>query len=98
MAAVLFISYKLAKGAEDSQLMSVQEKIIKNFMSKQKGFISWKVLRDGGNWADLLEWETKEDAHNAMAASEQSPDNYELFALLDEKSIVINFFDVLKNY
>ena len=96
--AVMFISYKLAKDVSAQDFLLASEKVNNDFMSKQKGYISWKVLVDGDVWADLLTWETKEDAQNAMAVGGANADNQKFFALLDSESVKMQIFTVEKSY
>ena len=96
--AIMFITYKLAKDVSTQDFLLASEKVNNDFMSKQKGYISWKVLADGDTWADLLTWETKEDAGNAMAAGGANADNQKFFALLDPESVKMQIFTVEKSY
>ena len=96
--AVMYITYKLAKDVPTQEFLLASEKVKDEFMSKQKGYISWKVLADGDTWADLLTWETKEDAGNAMAAGGANADNQKFFALLDPESVKMQIFTVEKSY
>ena len=45
--AVFYVSYKLKKGASVSEFLLAAEKLNNEYMSKQKGYISWKQLVDG---------------------------------------------------
>ena len=96
--AVMFISYKLAKDVSAQDFLLASEKVNNDFMSKQKGYVSWKVLADGDTWADLLTWKTKEDADNAMAAGGADADNQKFFAMLDPESVKMQIFTVEKSY
>ena len=96
--AVMFISYKLATGASASDFLLASEKVHSAFMSKQKGYIAWQVLVDGDTWADVLTWETMDDAQNAMAAGSADAANQAFFAFLDEESVKMQIFTVEKSY
>ena len=96
--AVMFISYKLVKGASIPDFLIASEKVHNEFMSKQKGYISWKVLVDGDIWADVLTWETMDDAQNAMGAGGTNTANQEFFALLGQESVKVQIFAVEKSY
>ena len=96
--AVMFITFSLAKGASAEDFFLASEKVHSEFMSKQKGYISWKRLLDGETWADLLTWETMSDAKNAFEASGASAVNHEFFSFIDEASVKVQLFTVEKSY
>jgi hypothetical protein len=96
--AVMSISYKLAAGASTQDFIIASEKVQSEFMSEQKGYISWKLLADGDMWVDLLTWETMDDAQNAMIAGGTNAANQEFFAFLDQESVKIQMFSVEKSY
>ena len=71
--AVWFISFKLKKGVSEEAFLVASQRCHDEVLSKQKGFISWEVLRDGDTWVDFVKWETIEDAKNAETAGAGSP-------------------------
>jgi len=66
---VFFCSYKLKKGASVPDFLLASEKLNNEYISKQKGYISWKQAVDGNIWADFLTFETMADLNNFKAAS-----------------------------
>ena len=58
---VSFNSYQLHKGASISDFLLATEVLINEFVSKQKGFISSKLLAEGETWADFTVFESLED-------------------------------------
>ena len=60
--AVFFCSYNLKKGASVPEFLRASERLNTEYISKQKGYASWKQLVDGDLWVDLLAFETMEDA------------------------------------
>jgi len=93
--AVWFISYKLVKDASVQDFLCAQEKCSKEVLSKNKGFISWKVLRDGDTWVDLCTWETMEDAKNAESNDgEMNPAAQEFYSFIDFDSLKMQIFSV----
>jgi len=63
MANAYFInSYKLKKGSSVPDFLAAFENLIKEYASKQKGFISCKLLVNGDTWTDIGIFETLEDA------------------------------------
>jgi len=93
--AVWFISYKLVKGVSVKDFLLAQEKCNNEVLSKNKGFISWKVLRDGETWVDLCAWETMEDAKNAESNDgETNPAAQEFYSFIDFDSLNMQVFSV----
>ena len=96
--AIWFITFKLVEGASVADFLAASEKVHNEVISKQKGYISWKVLVDGDTWADLVTWETIEDAKNAETAGESNPLSHEFFSFMNESSINSRMFSVERNY
>jgi len=84
--AVWFISFKLKKGVSAETFLLASEKCHNEVLSKQKGFISWEVLRNGDIWADIVKWETVEDAKNAETAGQSNHVAHEFYACLNMNS------------
>ena len=96
--AVWFISFKLKKGVSAEDFLSASEKVHDEVISKQKGHISWKQLVDGETWADLITWETMEDARNALTAGSGNPAAKAFYSLLNMNSCKTQIFSVEKSY
>lgn len=95
---VMFISFKLVKGTSVSDFLLGSEKLHSEFMSKQKGYISWEQLVDGDLWADCITWETMEDAKAVDEASCTNVLAHEYFSFIDPESIKTNLFSIEKSY
>jgi len=97
--AIWFISYKLVDGTSVEDFLLAQEKCNNEVLSQKKGFISWKVLRDGDTWVDLCTWETMEDAVNAEN-DEGEPNSAALkfYSLIDPNSLKMQVYSVEKSY
>lgn len=93
-----FISYKLVKGASVQDYLAASEQVSNEILSKQKGFISWKVLADGDTWVDLIVWESLEDAKNAETAGAENPIAQKYYSFIDMESCKQTNFAVEKNY
>jgi hypothetical protein len=66
---VEFVTFYLKKAVSASVFLSVSDKFNKEFLSKQKGYISRKLLVDGEMWADIVLWKTMDDAKKAITIS-----------------------------
>ena len=95
---VWFISYKLVEGVSTQDFLLASKKVHNEILSKQKGFISWKVLREGDTWVDLVIWETADDAKNAETAGETNPIAHEYYAYMDMDSCKNQIYSVEENY
>ncbi len=96
--AVMFITFKLAKGASVPEFLRASEKLNDVHMSKQKGYISWKQLREGELWADLITWETAEDAQKILEPREPSEEMAAFYSFLDGDSCKVQLFTEEKSY
>ncbi|MCL2600882.1 MAG: hypothetical protein FWD88_06850 [Treponema sp.] len=96
--AVWLISYKLVEGASVPDFLLASKKANDEVLSKQKGFVSWKVLADGDTWADLVTWETMEDAVNGETAGETNPAAQEFYSFIDPNSLRSQVFSVEKSH
>ena len=95
---VWFISYKLVKGASVQDYLSASEQVNNEILSKQKGFVSWKVFADGDTWVDLVTWETIDDAKNAEIAGAANPVAQKYYSLIDMESCKQTYYTVVKSY
>jgi len=97
--AVFYCSFKLKKGADVPNFLQAAETLNNEYISKQKGYISWKQLSDGETWADFLTFETMEDVknfeNNSANAGELSANFYSFINL---NSCVVKYFSVERSY
>lgn len=96
--AIWFISYKLKKGASVEGFLLASEKCHDEVLSKQKGFISWEVLRDGDTWVDLVRWETAGDAKKGEAAGADNPAAREFYSFINMNSCKLQLYSVEKSH
>ena len=96
--AVYFVSYKLKKGASVPDFLLAAETLCKDYMSKQKGFISWKQVVDGETWADILTVETMEDAKRISTPTEPNPLAEAFYAYINLNSCRAHLFSVERSY
>ena len=98
--AVFFNSYKLREGASVPEFLLTVDRLINENISKQKGFISSKVMVEGDTWADYAIFETMEDAQNFVQASGSNPSRLaqEFYSFLDFSTCKSHFFTVEKSY
>ena len=75
MSHVVFANiYKLKKEASVPDFLLAIETLIKEHVSKQRGYVSFQLLADGDTWADSVTFETM-DHLNAFLESSQNNRN-----------------------
>jgi heme-degrading monooxygenase HmoA len=98
MQTIWFCSYSLKKDASVEDFLIASAKCNEEVLSKQKGFISWEVLRDGDTWVDLVRWETAEDAKKAETAGSNNPASHAFYAFIDMNTCKLQPYSVEKSY
>ena len=96
--AVYFVSYNLKKGASVPEFLLASEKLNNEYMSKQKGYISWKQLVDGDLWVDLLTVETMEDAMRISNPTEPNDLAEKFYSFINLNSCKAHLFTVERSY
>jgi hypothetical protein len=91
---VFFNAYKLKKGASIPDFLLSVEALKNEYISKQKGYVSFQLLVDGETWADSTTFETKEDAQNFAKASDSNGYAEKFYSFLNCNSCKSNFFTV----
>ena len=68
--AVIISIFKLKQGVSVDDFMVASDKLNKEFLKKQKGYISRQLLSDGETWTDLLAIKSKELAEKIVGTAE----------------------------
>ena len=97
---VEFPAFTLKKGVSVSEFLPVAERFHREFIAKQKGYISHKLLVSGDKWYDLVTWESMEETENAFKAIYQNAAATEYIALIEQIGTdeEIPLFSVVKDY
>ena len=97
--AVFYCSFKLKKGVSVPEFLLAAKKLNDEYISKQKGYISWKQLVDGDTWADFITFETMADVKKFEADSGNSGELAENFySFLNCNSCKVNYFTIERSY
>jgi hypothetical protein len=93
---VALAPFKLKAGVDERTLLKASDDFETDFVRKQKGIIKRILLKNtDGSYADLVFFESKEDADRVLQAEQTSP---EFFSLMESPDMpVLNFHD-LKTY
>lgn len=99
MEAVFYCAFKLKKGASVKGFLLAAEKLNNEYISKQKGYVSWKQLNDGDTWADFIVFETMEDVKNFEKDSVNAGElAQEFYSFINLVSCKVNYFTIEKEY
>jgi hypothetical protein len=101
MSNVIFSNtYKLKEGVSVPDFLHAVEKLIKEHVSKQKGYVSFQLLAEGDTWADSVTFETM-DTLNAFLKSSQN-DRTELaekfYSFLNFDTCKSSIYSVVQSY
>jgi len=95
---IMYISFKLVKGASIPDFLIASEKLNNEYMSKQKGYISWKQLVEKDMWVDLITWESMEDAQRILDSSNPTELAKKFYSFINCNSCKVHLFSVEKTY
>mgnify|MGYP000850974092 CR=1 FL=1 len=95
---VFFNSYQLKKGVSASDFLLAVEKLNNEYISKQKGYISFQLLADGETWADSTTFETMEDAKSFSESCEPNEFAEKFYDFININSCKSQIFSVIKSY
>jgi len=99
--AVYFVSYPLKEGASIPDFLFAAEKLNNEFISKQRGYISWQQFCDGDIWADAITFETMDDLKNFKIVSNnpsELAEKFYSFMNLSPKLCKSHIFTVERSY
>lgn len=98
--AIEYVAFRLKKGVTVEEFIPVSDKFNEEFLKKQRGYISRRILQDGELWADLVLWETADDHLNAMESSKQDAAAGEYLSMLNlsAKGSSYHLFSSVKSY
>jgi heme-degrading monooxygenase HmoA len=91
-------SYKLKKGALIPDFLLAVENLNNEYISKQKGYISFELLSDGDTWADTTKFETLEDAENFAKCGTSNEFAQKFYSFINLNSCKSNLYSIEKSY
>jgi hypothetical protein len=95
---VEFVSFKLKKGVSEQQFLAASDEINAGFLSLQKGYINRKLVKKESTWADIVLWESMDDAMNAAKAAEQFTAARPYFECIEGNTCEMQHLTVVKSY
>ena len=98
--AIFYCEYKLKKGMSVTEFLTTSEKLNNEYISKQKGYISWKQLNDGDTWADVLTFESMDDVKGFEENSAANPNELALkfYSFINMPSCKVRYYNIERSY
>ncbi|MCL2046110.1 MAG: hypothetical protein FWG88_06970 [Oscillospiraceae bacterium] len=96
--AIYYVSYNLKKDASVDEFLAATELLNNEYMSKQKGYISWQQLLEGDMWVDLLTFESMEDAQKVSNPTESNELANKFYSFINLNSCKVHLFTVERSY
>lgn len=96
--------FKLAEGVDEATLLAASEALQSEFVSKQSGFIRRELVKVKDNqWADIVYWNSLEEAEQAAKNAANSPVCFKYFELMigedpNDPGTGVAHFEVVKTY
>ena len=76
--------FTLAKGKSEADLLSASAVFQETFVSRQQGVLRRELIRKSdGEYLDIVQFRSKEDAERVMEAERTSPDCMVFFEMMD---------------
>lgn len=81
---IVLAPIKLAPGKTEEDLLKASDLFEKNFVSHQPGVLRRELIRKSeGEYLDIVQFKSAEDAQAVMEAERTSPDCLEFFSVMD---------------
>jgi len=93
-------SFNLKKGISEADFLLAHEKFNREFMSKQKGLVSHKLIRDGDKWFEIAIWDSIESKEKAYTDIYKYDGIEEYMSFIDQDGTDddIPLYTVVKTY
>ena len=98
--AVFSNTYKLKDGVSVPDFLLAIENLIKEYVSKQKGYVSFMLLTENDTWVDSVTFESM-DTLNAFLELSQNGRNElaeKFYSFLNFDTCKSNIYSVVKSY
>ena len=93
-------SFKLKKGISETDFLFAHAKFNHEFMSKQRGYVSHKLIRNGDEWFDVAVWDSIESKEKAFTDIYKYDGIEEYMSFIDQDGTDddIPLYTVVKTY
>jgi len=97
-SVVELVSFKLKEEVSEQRFLAASDEMNNDFLSLQKGYIDRKLVKKEDTWADIVLWETMEDAMRAANVASQNFIAGAYFECIERSSCEMKHLTVVKSY
>ncbi|GAB4577760.1 MAG: hypothetical protein Fur0022_04920 [Anaerolineales bacterium] len=103
-AVVEWAPFTVKPDVNEAELIAASEALQDGFLSQQRGFIRRELLKgQNGQWVDLVVWESKDAADQAVKNAAESPVCFRYFQLMvnadhDDPGAGVLHFERIREY
>ncbi|OAB40087.1 hypothetical protein [Paenibacillus glacialis] len=90
--------FKLNEGVDVEVFLQASEEFNANFVSIQSGYITRNLVQENDVWADIVEWESMEDAVNCGRAMSGNGHIKNYMVCMKMESVEVNRFTAIRTY
>ena len=90
---LMFINLKLVKEKSIRDFFLAARKFNNEYMSKQKGYVSWDQLVEGEACCNIFHWETMDDAKKVLGSNTPTSLAENFYTFIDPESCKVSLFD-----
>ena len=98
--SMFYCEYKLKKNTIVSDFLAASEKLNNEYISKQKGYISWEQWNDGDVWVDVIAFDSIEDAKGFEEKSNANPNDFAMnfYSFINLMSCKVRYYNIERTY
>ena len=98
--SMFYCEYKLKKSATVADFLAASEKLNNEYISKQKGYISWEQWNDGDVWFDVIAFDSMEDAKGFEEKSKANPNEFamDFYSFINLMSCKVRYYSTERTY
>jgi hypothetical protein len=94
MAVLEIAEYALAPNVSEESFLAARP-AMEDWLRRQPGFQSLRLVRDGARWMDVCEWQDLTSAQAAAATFMEDPGVAAFMATLDESTATMRHLEVV---
>ncbi len=97
MTVIEIARFRLAVGADERELLREDDRVQREYVPRQPGFISRETARgEDGEWLVLVHWQTERDADASMSKFMDDPTTRGFVGMLDGSTVSMKRYSLVQ--